>query len=131
MKLITRDTDYAVRALGYIASRKSRTITVRQLSAALKMPQPFLRKILQTLHRNGLLKSRKGRGGGFELGLSPERIYLTDVIEIFQGAFRLNECLFKKDICPNTKRCALKKKLDEIERYVLQELKSITVAHLL
>lgn len=58
------------------------------------------------------------------------KIFLVDLIRIFQGPFKLNECLFKKKACPNIKRCALRKKLKEIEDYVIKELNSITIGSL-
>ncbi|MBU2258562.1 MAG: Rrf2 family transcriptional regulator, partial [Candidatus Omnitrophica bacterium] len=65
MKLITRDTDYALRALCFIAKNKDKVTPAPELVAKLKIPRPFLRKILQSLDKNGLLKSYKGKGGGF------------------------------------------------------------------
>ena len=131
MRLITRNTDYAIRALMFVAEHKEEIISVSELVKNLKIPRPFLRKILQILNKKGLLKSYKGMGGGFMLALPPNKIFLVDLIEIFQGPLKLNECIFKKRICPNTKICLLKKKIDAVERYVISELKSITVASLL
>lgn len=131
MKLITRNTDYAVRALCCIAEQKQEVISADQLVKSLKMPRPFLRKILQTLNKKGLLNSSKGKGGGFTLAVSPGKITLTDVMKIFQGPIRLNECKFKKSDCPYIKDCLLKKKIDEIEKEVIAKLKAITIASIL
>ena len=131
MKLITRDTDYAVRALCCIAEQKQEIISADQLVKSLEMPRPFLRKILQTLNKKRLLNSSKGKGGGFALAVSPEKITLIDVIKIFQGPLKLNECTFKKKVCPNVKDCLLKKKIDEIEKEVMERLKAITLESLL
>ena len=131
MKLITRDTDYAARALCFIAVNKGKLVTVSTLVEKLNTPRPFLRKALQKLNQRGILKSHKGAGGGFQLAVRPEDILITDLIQTFQGSFRFNECLLKKDICPNKKSCALKKKLDRIESYVIKELRSVTIASLL
>ena len=131
MKLITRDTDYALRAVCFIAKCKKKIISVSELVKELKIPRPFLRKILQVLNKKGILKSHKGQGGGFQLNLKASKIFLVDLIEIFQGPLRLNECLFKKLECPNINTCTLRNKLDRIENQVIRELKSITVASLL
>lgn len=131
MKLITRDTDYALRALCFIARDKKGVIPVTELVAKLKIPRPFLRKILQVLNREGILDSHKGQGGGFTLARPAEKIRLVDLMKVFQGKFQLNECLFKKVICPNIRQCALRKKLDGIESYIIKELKPITIASLL
>ncbi len=131
MKLITRDTDYALRALCFIVKSKEKLVSVSELVRELKIPKPFLRKILQILNKRRILKSYKGLGGGFSLAIAPKRILLVDLIEIFQGPLRLNECFFKKMKCPNMKRCALRRKINNIEKYVIRELKSITVVSLL
>jgi len=132
MKLITRNTDYAIRALCYIARQeKKEIVSVTRLNKVLKIPRPFLRKILQILNQSGLIHSYKGMGGGFSLAKAPKNISLTALMQIFQGPIRLNECFFKKSICPHIKTCILRKKITGIENYVLQELKSITIATLL
>ncbi len=131
MKLLTRDTDYALRAIGFIIKQKKELVSVSELVRCLKIPQPFLRKIFQILNKKGILKSVKGRGGGFKLALSPHKIFLLDLLEIFQGPLNINECVFKKRTCPNIKVCSLKRRLDKIQKYVISELKSITLSDLL
>ena len=131
MKLITRNTDYAVRALCCIAEQKQEVISADQLVKSLEMPRPFLRKILQILNKEGLLNSSKGKGGGFALAVSPGKITVTDLMKIFQGPLKLNECTFKKKVCSNVKDCPLKKKIDEIEKEVILRLKAITLESLL
>lgn len=130
MKLITRDTDYAVRALCCIAKRKSEIVSVSNLVKKLKIPKPFLRKILQVLNRKGLLKSYKGKGGGFVLSRPANKILLTDLIKIFQGSLELSACIFKRSICPNIETCALRKKINVSEKFVISQLKSISVGSL-
>jgi len=131
MKLITRDTDYAVRALCFIAKSKQEKVTADLLVKKLKIPRPFLRKILQLLNKKGILCSSKGARGGFILAESAGRIYLMDLVNIFQGPLKINECLFKKNVCPNTKLCSLKKRIDAIEEKVKIELEFISIADLI
>ena len=130
MKLISRNTDYAVRAVCYIAG-KDGVVTVTELVKALKIPRPFLRNILQALGRKNILKSSKGSGGGFRLARRPGKINLIELIEAFQGPFKLNECFFKRELCPNRKSCCLKKKIDAIGDKVYSVLKNITMASIL
>lgn len=131
MKLITRDTDYAIRALCFIAASRGKRVGSGQLAAALKVPRSFLRKILQILEHEGLVSSHKGAGGGFELLLPPDKIFLPDIMRAFQGEFFLNECLLRKHACPNIKSCRLKARIDSIEMYVARQLRGINVASLL
>ena len=131
MKLITRNTDYAVRALASMAEKGDSVTSVGELSGELKIPRPFLRKILQILNKRGLLRSYKGKGGGFSLARSPEDIFLTELMEIFQGPVKINECFTRKALCHNVRTCVLKGKIDDIESRVIRELKSITVKSLI
>ena len=131
MKLLTRDTDYALRALCFIAKKKNKRVPVSELVGCLKIPQPFLRKILQVLNKKGILRSHKGIGGGFLLARPASKIFLVDLVSIFQGPLHLNECFLKKVTCPNIRTCVLKKKIDRIEQHLIEELTSITIASLL
>lgn len=131
VKLISRNTDYAIRAICYMAKERDKVISASELVNALKIPRPFLRKILQGLNKEGVLISNKGKGGGFRLGRPASKILLLDIMEVFQGPFRLNECMFKKEICPNRKSCWLKKKLGLIEDMVISELRTITIESIL
>jgi len=131
LKLITRDTDYAIRALCYMAREKNKLVSVSELVDQTCIPKPFLRKILQILNKKGMLKSYKGIGGGFQLKVIPQEMSLLDLIQIFQGPFQISEHTFKNKICPHTKRCRLKKKIDIIEKSVISELKKITLASLI
>ena len=131
MKLLTRNTDYAVRAICYMAKNKDRVIPVPEFARELSIPRPFLRKVLQILNKKGIVRSYKGLGGGFRIVVEPGRIFLVKLVEIFQGPLRLNECTLKKVICPNRKKCPLKKKIDRIEKYMLSELGTITISSLI
>ena len=131
MRLISRNTDYAVRAVCYIAGQKEKIVSAADLVKAINIPRPFLRKILQALSKQGILVSYKGKDGGFMLGRSADKIYLSELAQVFQGVFSLNECTFKKALCPNRKRCFLKRKIDDIEGHVYSQLRAITIESIL
>lgn len=127
VKLITRDTDYAARALVFMAGRKNEIVPVSELVHRLNIPRPFLRKILQILNRERLLKSYKGQRGGFRLNTAAKNIFLLDLMRIFQGPVKLNECLFKKKICPDRSACLLRGAINNIEESVVSQLRHITI----
>ncbi len=131
MKLITRDIGYAVSALCFIAQNKKRKISVSELAKCLKIPRHFLRKIMQTLSKGGVVRSYKGRGGGFVLAQASKRIFLVELIEMFQGPISLSDCIFKKKVCPSITTCRLKGWIGGIENYVIAKLKNITLASLM
>ncbi|MDD3905608.1 MAG: Rrf2 family transcriptional regulator [Candidatus Omnitrophica bacterium] len=131
MKLFTRNTDYGIRALCFIAKKDGDIVSVSELVRALKIPKPFLRKILQSLTGKGFVRSYKGVGGGFALKMSANKLYIMKVAKAFQGPLSLTECLLKKELCPNRRICPLKERIDKIEKYMMSELDSITIAELI
>ena len=131
MKLITKDTDYAIRALCCIAKKGKKRVNVRELVKDLKIPRPFLRKILQKLNKKKFLKSYKGQSGGFVLCRNPKDICVVDLVKIFQGKIKAIDHIFRKEVCKNMKVCVLRKKLDEIEKYIVSKLESVTIASLM
>ncbi|MFC1508073.1 RrF2 family transcriptional regulator [Candidatus Omnitrophota bacterium] len=132
MNFISRDTDYAVRALVYMAKseKKSGIITVDEIVEKEGLPERFLRRLLQKLVKKKLLRSYKGKEGGFSFLKSPKEIKLTDVINVFQGKVKLTNCFLKGRVCPERKRCVLRKKLTKIGNSVNRELENITIASL-
>jgi len=129
MKLITRNSDYALRALCYISKHKT-VVAVDELVKKLGVPRSFMRKILQKLNKRKILESFKGQGGGFKLKVPAEKISIIKIMHIFQGQVELNGCFLKKAVCPNRGKCVLRKKLRLIEENVFKQLKDITIASL-
>ena len=74
MRLITKDVYYVIRSLLYIAQKPEKMTSVSELVGALNMRRAFLRKILQSLSKNKILKSVKGHGGGFSFNMRPSRV---------------------------------------------------------
>jgi Rrf2 family protein len=128
MKLLTKNTDYAVRALAKIAVRGGQAVSAAQIAKEEKIPYAYLRRILNILKDEKVLRSIEGKGGGFVLNKKPAEICLTGVIRIFQGEVNLTECMFRKKICHNRSTCVLRAKIKGIEKKVLDELKGITLA---
>ncbi len=131
MKLINRDTDYAIRALIYLARSPHQVSSVNTLVEDLQIPKAFSRRLLQILSKKGILQSAKGKGGGFRLRKSPARIKLKDLVEIFQRDFNENRCIFKKKICPDIGSCPLRHKIKGIEKRVVDELAAVSIADLI
>lgn len=131
MKLITRDVDYAVKALLFISRNNNQRNTVTDLAQKLDVPYPFLRKIFRILSRQGILSSSKGKKGGFSLTKPPDKIRLTDLIRIFHGPVELAKCVFKDKVCPDIKTCPLRQKILRLQALFLSELQAVTIASLI
>jgi Rrf2 family protein len=131
MKLLNRNTDYAVRALLQIARKPSERMPVSELAARLKIPHPFLRKIFQTLQKEGVVISSKGKGGGFVLAAPPREISLTRLMEIFQGPLALSHCLYGEDLCTDIRTCPLRGRILSLEKVIVKDIQSISLQSLL
>jgi Rrf2 family protein len=130
MRFVTRDTDYALRALIYMAKTGAKITTVDEIAKKEKLPKVFLRRILQKLAEKKVLSSYKGKTGGFVFLLKPENIKITDVLKVFQGDIDLTNCLLKGKVCPNRGVCGLRKKIKSINSIVVKELDKISIKFL-
>jgi Rrf2 family protein len=130
MRFVTRDTDYGLRALMYMAKLKGKIANVDEIAAKGRLPKVFLRRILQKLAEKKILVSYKGKSGGFALLPKPGKLSVTDVMKVFQGDIDLTNCLLKGKICPNRGICNLRKKIKSINLVVIRELDKITLKSL-
>ena len=129
MKLINRNTNYAIRSLVYIA-KVGKVVTVAELVESLKIPKALLRKIMQTLSKRNILISVRGRGGGFLLNRKPSEISVLNIAEIFQDDIEAVNCVFNGNPCLDIKRCLLKNRGRKIEKDITYWLSSISISSL-
>src|SRR5512146_1804967 len=91
---MTRAADYAVRAIVHLASLPGGSrASLGDLSIGVDVSPAFLSKVLQRLVKAGLLASRRGQHGGFELSRHVASISLLDVLDAFDSVPTLNACL--------------------------------------
>lgn len=97
--LLSRAAEAALKALPHLDPRgpEAPGREVRVLALACGEPAPFLAKILQKLARAGVLRSKRGRTGGFVLGRPASEISLADVVLAVEGAADLEKVLALPD----------------------------------
>jgi Rrf2 family iron-sulfur cluster assembly transcriptional regulator len=86
MKVSTR-ADYAARALLSIALRTDaeRPTSVKEMAERTNLPQPYLEQILLSVKGAGLVRSKRGVGGGYVLARPPAEITLADIVAAVEG----------------------------------------------
>jgi len=84
---ITAKADYAVRAAVELAAAQGGGMPVKgeQLARSQDIPQNFLENILTELRRAGLVRTRRGAEGGYQLARSAEEITVADVLRAVEG----------------------------------------------
>jgi len=85
MKVSTRG-DYAARALLSLALHGSDTPTsVKDIAERTNLPQPYLEQILLAVKGAGIVRSKRGVGGGYVLARPPAEISLADILGAVEG----------------------------------------------
>ena len=128
---ITRQADYAVRAMIHVASLPADSrISTAAISEAENIPLPFLTKVIAHLVRAGLVTTNRGMGGGVSMARLPEQITLLDVLEAVEGPISLNRCLLRGVTCEAEPLCAVHDVWAAIQGHLVQELQAVTLGYL-
>ena len=92
--MLSRKTQYALKALGYLAAKYGAgPVLIAEISDKKKIPIKFLETILLELKQAGILDSKKGKGGGYYLVQSPKKITLAQAIRVVGGPIALLPCV--------------------------------------
>ena len=130
MKLITKQSDYAIRALLVLARHRGSFLSSAAIARDERIPLRFLRLILRSLAKEGMVAVKEGSAGGFALARPAAKLRLFDVVTLFQGPPSFTECLFRRKVCANRSLCPLRHRLAEIEHLVASEFGRITIGTL-
>src|SRR2546421_12596701 len=85
VKVSTRG-DYAARALLSLALHESeRPTSVKEIAERTNLPQPYLEQILLAVKGAGLVRSKRGVGGGYVLARDPKEITLAEILAAVDG----------------------------------------------
>ena len=135
--MISKKTKYALKALEELAhcSGNDCPVLISSLAKKRKIPQKFLEAILLELKNNGILQSKKGKGGGYFLAKKPSQIKLGAVLRILEGPLAPLPCLShtayeKCKECDDEATCAIRlmmkeayeKAVDFLDHTTLQEM---------
>ena len=125
---ITRETDYAIRCVYYLACKGGEVTMVDEIARKMHSPKSFLAKILQKLARADIVKSYRGVKGGFQLARKPREITLLDVIEAIQGPVVMNICALDKKMCRLSSACSIHPVWVEVRKQVEKLLRKRSFA---
>ena len=127
---ITRETDYAIRSMRYLAANHGNTVVVAEIAKSQGIPNAFAAKILQKLVRAELVQSIKGVKGGVRLARKPSQISLLDVIEAIRGPVALNICVVDKKSCDRSEYCSVHPIWMDINQELVKRLKKHKLSQL-
>jgi Rrf2 family protein len=108
-------------------------LLISEISMREKIPRKFLEAILLVLRKEGILGSKKGKGGGYFLARAPRLIRVGDVLRALEGPIALTPCVSESgyrrcDECIEERSCCVRLVMKEVRDATAKILDSTTLA---
>ena len=132
--MLSQKARYALHALIVLARRDSdEPMLIADIAEEANAPRKFLEQILLELKKRGIVRSQRGRQGGYLLGRAAKDISFADVIRISDGPLALAPCVsvtayHRCDDCIDEKVCALRRVLMQARDATAAVLEASTIA---
>jgi Rrf2 family protein len=132
--MLTRKGKYGLKAILTLAREYGRgPILIGELAEADAIPKKFLENILLSLKHRGLVQSRKGPHGGYQLGRPPESISVGEVIRALDGPLALVSCVSQTayapcEECVTVHDCAVRRLFQQVRDETARILDGTTIA---
>jgi len=117
--MLSQRAKYTIRAMQILAKLPPEgTMQATELAEVIKSPLHFLEGILLELRREGFLRSKRGRSGGYALNKPADMISMADLIRLIDGPLALATCASRTayercEDCPTPDNCHLRRVLLE------------------
>lgn len=105
--IFSKGCEYAMQATVFLAGSGKGFLPVRRIGEELGVSPTFLANVLRALTKRGLLRSRRGPGGGVALAQPAEEISLKDIVLAIDGPGLFEECVLGLPGCGNREPCPL------------------------
>jgi Rrf2 family protein len=134
MMTLSRKARYALRALYALASDEARgPVLIADLAGRERIPHKFLELILLELRHAGILRSKKGKGGGYALARAPREITLGQIIRVIDGPLAPIPCVSERayvrcEECVSEEACGTRMVMKEVRDAVARILDGTTLA---
>ena len=129
---ITRQADYALRAMLYLAQLEpNKRAATSQIAQEQRIPPSFLAKIISQLSIAGLIHTSRGARGGVSMARPPEAISVLEVVESIDGPITLNECSQSAGACPFGENCPLRDLWCGTQNELVERLRKTTFGQIL
>ena len=116
---IPRKIEYALRAMIHLADNPSGVARGSEIAQREQIPKYYLEKVIRDLMKRGLVRARRGPGGGYQLARPPETVSFRDVIEAVEGPITLNVCVDGSSVCNLQPACRMFRVWEEGQRVLL------------
>jgi Rrf2 family protein len=129
--IFSSPTEYAIRGLSEMAIRgDEQRIMLDELVAGTNLPRDFMAKVFQKLVHAGILRSAKGRGGGFSLSRPAYQITMMQIVEAIEGPQTMDRCVVGLEKCNDHMPCPQHDLYKPIRQRLKDYLNTTTLADL-
>ncbi len=94
--MVSQTTEYALRAMTHLVAVAGASCTSREIAAATGVPRSYLSKIMRSLVRASLVRSSRGKHGGFILARDPASISVLEIANAIDPIRRLAHSRFHR-----------------------------------
>jgi Rrf2 family protein len=135
--MISKKTLYAFKALIHLAGAPSgQPVLIADLARDEMIPKKFLEFILLSLRKGGLLQSRIGKGGGYNLAIPASSITVGSIVRILEGDIAPVQCLSETNYarceeCKDEETCGIRLVLSDVHVTLNKVLEGLTLADML
>jgi Rrf2 family protein len=137
MRTISKRTQYGLKAMLALGRRYGKgPILIATLSKQEAIPLKFLELILLDLKGLGLLESKKGKGGGYQLRNHPSAITIGSLIRMMEGPLAPLPCASETAFrpcreCPEIESCGTRIIMRQVRDAMAEVLDRTTLADLI
>ena len=137
--MISQKAKYALKALGVLGEERARggsAMTIEEIAGRAGVPKRFLEHILLSIKNAGIIGSRRGRVGGYQLIKDPSTVTLGAVLRLVDGPIAPLPCLSRNayrrcDDCEDEATCAIRRAFGDVYAAYLLLVESMTLDDLI
>ncbi len=128
--MLTNQSKYAIRAVLYLAvyTDITKKMGSKEVAEMIKVPAPFLAKILQKLVKKNIISSTKGPRGGFYLTEKNQLRSMLDIVAVIEGVEILSDCFLGLPRCGDENPCAIHHIVSPFKDSMIKEMGDKTIA---
>ena len=130
MKLSTRG-QYGTRALLELALHQGEApVLLKDIAQRQQISLPYLEHLITPLIAGGIVRSTRGAKGGVSLAKPPQKIRLSEVIQLLEGSTAPVECVNNPETCSRSESCVTRDIWGELKKAMDGVLESTTLQDL-
>jgi len=132
--MLSRKSKYALKALLVLTEEYGKdALLIADIAGREKIPKRFLELILLELKNHGILRSKKGKGGGYALNKPPSAISVGQVLRMLEGTLAPLPCVSKTSYerceeCKDERTCGIRILMKDVRDTTARILDSTTLA---